>query len=135
MPLNDSFERIYKKCGKNPYRTSNYIAHQARLLAEEYDNEISHSEAIAYVVSGNMPDTSNIASTYTNKYNLPDKVASMVSDIYESDIRNAVKQSLDQSIESHRLMIDYCNITDDGKKARIRILTKMLFDELHIIEV
>ena len=70
MPLNDSFERIYKKCGKNPYRTSNYIAHQARLLAEEYDNGISHSEAIACVVSGKKPSISSIAPIYTNKYQL-----------------------------------------------------------------
>lgn len=135
MPLNDSFERIYKKCGKNPYRTSNYIAHQARLLAEEYDNEISHSEAIACVVSGKKPLVQNIMPVYTSKYNLPDRVAQLVSDIYESDIREAVKQSLDLSIENHRLMIEYGNVSNEAKQSRIRILVKMLFDELNVIVV
>lgn len=135
MPLNDSFERIYKKCGKNPYRTSNYIAHQARLLAEEYDNEISHSEAIACVISGKKPSISSIAPIYTNKYNLPDRVAQLVSDIYEPDIREAVKQSLDLSIENHRLMIEYGDVSNEAKQSRIRILVKMLFDELNVIVV
>ena len=120
-------QNIKKKCHDNSYRIVNVLAHEARKLANKYDNKITHAEAISYVIAGNEPDMPTVRDKLTPK--TKQDLDNALSDIFEEDIRNSVKASLYTSVQNKEMWYDYLGITDETKQARIRILTNMLYAE------
>jgi len=110
----------------NRYGIVKDIGCQARRLAEEYENNIFHSEAISHILMGTKPE---------NKYYFSDEyeatqIKEMFCYIDDVSVKNAVYDSFYASKQHSNLIYLYNDITDNPRKARVRILTRRLWYEL-----
>ena len=110
----------------NPYRVVRDIGKQARALSEEYNNSIFHSEAITHILQGSKP---------SNKYYFSDEyeavfIKEMFCYIDDIEVKNAVYDSFYASKFRHNLIYLYNDITEEPRRARVRILTRRLWYEL-----
>lgn len=123
----DSKLRKSLESDNNRFATIKNIGKQARLLSEEYDNAIFHSEAITHIVNGTTPD---------NKYYFADEweaeqIKEMFCYIDDVSVKNAVYDSFYASKAKNNLVYMYNDITDSPRKSRVRVLTRMLWYSLY----
>lgn len=132
--LEDSknFEKYVKLCGGNRYVATTFVSKQAKILAEKYQNVISYSEALTWIISGKAP---KIISNY--KYILKQRekgplilADSMLSNIQDEKIKQSVLESIKRSNKVGHLIYFYKDVYDKYRRARIRILTNIIWDEM-----
>lgn len=103
------------------------VAKEARSLADEYDNNIFHSEALSFVMTGAKPN---------NKYRYADEyeatvIKEMCCYIDDIEVKNAVYDSFYLSKSHNNLIYEYNDITDLPRQARVRVLTRMLWHKIY----
>jgi len=103
------------------------VAKKARSLADEYDNNIFHSEALSFVMTGAMPD---------NKYRYADEYeATIIKEMFcyidDIEVKNAVYDSFYLSKSHNNLIYEYNDIADPPRQARVRVLTRMLWHKVY----
>ena len=98
-------------------------------MANEYEDQILHSEAITHALHGTKPKLKHIVKWESEAAEIRDIFCS----IEDKDICDAVYDSFYASREAHNLVYRYNGIRDEYKKARVRILTKMLWYSLYKI--
>lgn len=103
------------------------VAKKARSLADEYDNNIFHSEALSFVMTGAKPD---------NKYRYADEYeATIIKEMFcyidDNDVKNAVYDSFYASKSCNNLIYEYNDISDPPRQARVRVLTRMLWHKVY----
>ena len=104
------------------------VSNQARSLADRSGNSILHSEAISMVLKGEQTDIisdDELIDEYESKY-----IKELFMYIDDKDIKDAVYDSFYDSKLKKNLVYVYNNISDAYKKARVRILTRMLWYNL-----
>lgn len=104
------------------------ISNQARSLADRSGNSILHSEAISMVLNGDQTDIisdDEIIDEYESKY-----IKELFMYIDDKEIKDAVYDSFYDSKSKKNLVYVYNNISDIHKRARVRILTRMLWYNL-----
>lgn len=104
------------------------VSNQARSLADRSGNSILHSEAISMVLKGEQTDIisdDELIDEYESKY-----IKELFMYIDDKDIKDAVYDSFYDSKLKKNLVYVYNNISDVHKKARVRILTRMLWYNL-----
>lgn len=109
------------------YRQVIRVAKKARSLADEYDNNIFHSEALSFVMTGAKPD---------NKYRYADEYeATVIKEMFcyidDIEVKNAVYDSFYLSKSHNNLIYEYNDITDPPRQARVRVLTRMLWHKIY----
>lgn len=110
----------------NPYNDIRKIAAQARALANDYDNEVAHSQALTHVLHGTKP-------TMKEQYH-SEREAEIIRDFFcsidDKEICDAVYDSYYEGKTKRNLVYVYNNISDESQKARVRILVKMLLRKM-----
>lgn len=129
----DQLKPFIKLCG-NKYAATRYVAKEARKLAEEYDNVISHAEALTWVLTGEIPK--DILSYYQDMVKLKrhrslSAAYELIEYVLDEDIKESVVESYIRSLRAGHLIYYYHGVYDEYKQARVRILTRMVWDELH----
>lgn len=122
----DHAVRKQLESSSNMYGIVRSIQEDSRTLADDYDNKILHSEAITCVVRGAEPDPKHI---YDDEYEA-ETIREMFCYIEDQEVCNAVYDSFFASKEANNLKYIYNDIQSEPIKARIRILTRMLWDQL-----
>lgn len=110
-----------------------YISSVARKLRCSVDNCISESCALTWAVTGEVPacviqwrkQKSRKRNVYTEF--IKDKLC-YIDDV---EVRDAVDASIRLSRSEFHLIYEYQEIRDENKKARVRIICNMIWDDLH----
>lgn len=135
MIFGDKYLQKYiDHCG-NRYAAIRYVAKKARNLAEKYENVISHAEALTWVLTNEAPN--NILSYYYRMLELREQgslsaAKEQIAHILDKNVKNSVIESLRRSIQAGYLIYHYEEVYDSDRKARVRILTNMLWDKIQI---
>ena len=110
----------------NPYNEIRKIAAQARALANDYDNEVSHSQALTHALHGTKP-------MMKEQYH-SEREAEIIRDFFcsieDKEVCNAVYDSYYEGKAKRNLVYVYNDISDESRKARVRILVKMLLRKM-----
>lgn len=117
------FRKHMESC--NPYMCIQNVSMAARELADKYDNKISHSEALTYVIHDSEPDKNSLMhlkNEYEENY-----IREQFCYIDDKEICNAVYDSFYESKKHNNLIFIYNNLTDLNKQARVRVITRTLW--------
>lgn len=127
----DTFEYIKSLFG-NEFAAVNYLASKAREKAEEYDNHISHSEALNWIYTGMAPDSiDNIINRLSEEDIVMNEILETMTQIDTQTIKDAVFDSMCESIDNHHLIYVYKGINNSADEARVRIICNMIWDAIH----
>lgn len=123
--LKREFDALADKLGST-YAAVNYIAKSARQKRNQVDNRILESQAITWVLTGIQPKLSKRAINISDWANLNylDEVLSYVDD---ENVCVSVRASYSKSAELHHLIYCYHTDLNDSQKARVRVLTRMIW--------
>lgn len=114
-----------------------YVSELARTRAKRAHNRILESEAISWVLTGDKPQILNNmehANMPRSRLKL-DYILDKLCYVEDIDVRDAVCSTLKYSIQASHLIYVYNNIKDVYRQSRIRVLSNMLWDELHLIDI
>lgn len=128
MSFSDDFN--FRRCLEsvpNRYAVVNDIGKKARELAKEYDNTIFHSEAISCLINGVKPEPRYV---FRDEYEAT-VIKEMFCYIDDISVKNAVYDSFYKSKHCNNLVYMYNDITDEPRKSRVRVLTRMLWYQLN----
>lgn len=129
MSLKDDYSfRKFLEVQDNKFGLILGVARQARELSEDYDDLILHSEAITHTVHGTKPRLKDITRWESEAFEIKD----MFCSIEDVDVCNAVYDSFYASKAAGNLLYVYNNIENPYIRARVRILTRMLWDKLNM---
>lgn len=128
MSLKDDYNfRKFLETQPNKFGLVVDVARDARKIANEYDEQILHSEAITYSLHGTRPKLKQIVKWESEAAEIKD----IFCYIEDKEICDAVYDSFYASKERHNLVYRYNGIRDEYKKARVRILTKKLWYSIY----
>lgn len=129
MDFSNDFEfRKRLEQSDNPYTEVVSVMKAARKLAAECDNKILHSAAISHVINGTEP-AHVFVEDFRDEY-IAYHVRELFCGILDTEIKNAVYDSFYDSKEKRNLVYRYNGIMDENKRARVRVLTRMLWFKL-----
>lgn len=120
--------RRYLETADNPYDEVMQVASKARELSALYNNKILHSEAITSIIHGTQPDIQclfDIESEFESRY-----IREVFCYIDDKELCDAVYDSFYASKEKNNLIYVYNSISEPDRRARIRVLTRMLWYKL-----
>lgn len=127
LPTDSNFSQYINKLG-NSYAAVNYIAKQAKKLASDNDNKILYSEAITWLLTGDKPKVLDIILAREQKAHIhTDYIDDLLSLVDNPLICQSVRQSIKASKLCNHLIYFYTHLSDDNDKARVRILTRMVW--------
>lgn len=118
------FQELSEQLGSS-FAATMYIAAEARKLAESYDNVISHSEALNWVVTGVRPtilDRINVTEIHTDTSKLD-----ILNYIDDEEVKAAVRCSYEASCRSRNLVYEYNQVSDESRQTRIRVITRLIW--------
>ena len=114
-----------------------YVSKLARHRAKSVDNCITESQAISWVITGVKP--ANIESYMKEKKRRETADLTYAEDrllyIEDKEVKEAVRLTITMSREQKHLIYNYNDICDEPRKARVRILSSMIWDEMKRIQV
>lgn len=129
MSLKDDMGfRRYLETADNPYAEVIQVVSKARELSALYNNRILHSEAITSAIHGTQPDIQcllDIESEFESRY-----IREVFCYIDDKELCDAVYDSFYASREKNNLIYVYNSIAEPDRRARIRVLTRMLWYKL-----
>ena len=118
----------------NIYLAVKHVAEEARKL-QSANVRLSEARAITWVLSGKIPEELSPDYPRTKRKS---EVAKVIDDYLEgvtkSEIRSAVKETIVKSLGDHHLLYEYLNVLDEGDRARVRVLSNMIWCKLETIE-
>lgn len=122
------YRRKLEHCD-NIYVEVKKIMSAARKLSAECDNSILHSQAISSVIRGDaieqMPHITEAQDEYEAQH-----IRELFCYIADKEVCDAVYDSFYDSKKHKHLIYVYNSIDDEPRKARVRVLTRMLWHTL-----
>lgn len=128
-PRMKEFENLYG----NAFAAIIQVSDQARKEVDKSYHILSSSQALSYVLNQKIPHKMSKV-TYNKRFTYADYMISQLEDdlkdIYDENLREAVKKSLYNSFKAGYLIYSYKNIDIPQKQGRVRILCKILWDKV-----
>ena len=129
------FEKYVEAFG-NIFAAINYVSDVARRRRNRVYNCISESQALTWVVSGIEPK--DLYKNYKLRLQYLHRIDLYIEDrlcyIEDADVRDAVASSIAISQENRHLIYKYNSIEDEYIQARVRIICRMIWDEIQRLE-
>lgn len=120
---NSRLAEIENKLGFYPSIT--FIASEARKLRFSLDYDITESQALAWVLSGVTPERHKIPiKDLEYSVSLEDRLLKYID---KPSIKKSVKMSVEDTEIHHHLIYRYTADLNDSEKARVRILTRVIW--------
>lgn len=123
MSLNKNpyFDTLCKQL--NPYQAMMQIAQDSRQMCLNMPHRIDMSEAMDFVAKGETPDP--------NKYidHRMDHVEDYLCGVADKEVADAVRISYAKSLKYNNLVYVYNQVRDNHRRAKIRIILKMLWQD------
>ena len=122
--LKKEFDQLAEALGST-FAAVNFIAKLAREKREQSNYSLLESEAISWVLTGKEPPK--------NRYPKSDilhhvfEISDLLSEIDDEEVAESVWQSYEISLKEHHLIYQYQEGMCEGQKARVRILSRMIW--------
>lgn len=128
---NKYLSEYINKCG-GKYNATVFVGKEARKLCEKYDNVISHAEALTWLLSGVVPEG---VKQYEKRIKQREQrslwyAKEYLSNILDQEVAKSVLESIRKSKEKNHVEIIYTSVLDENRRARVRILTRKIWDEM-----
>lgn len=120
LVVNPAYNQLNESLG--PYLATMQMAQDAREIAVSLDNRITLSSALNYAASGLVPDPKDYPDHRL------DRVKNYIDYIDDIEIKSAVIKSYEASLAKYNLIYDYNTVEDGPRRARIRVLMNILWD-------
>lgn len=129
---NRNLDKYIELCGSR-YSATAYVGFLARKLAEKYENVITHAEALSWILSGVEPEPIRDYSERIERRSQRSlRLAhNYLSNIHDDAVKESVLSSLKKSKEVGHLIYRYQDVYDRNRQARVRILSRILWDKMH----
>ena len=121
---------VDEECNGSLYMAVNLVAKQARKKLAQADYMILDSQAISWALTSIPPEVihKRPSEAYpTECYGLT-FLEDMLSYVDDESVEESVKISYDHSVKGNHLIYSYNKDLDPSRKARVRILTRMAWD-------
>lgn len=115
------FQQIAKSFD-SVYGATMYVAKSARRYAEDSHNLVLHSEAIDWVLTGEVPEILNQSHRRTISY-----IDDLLSQVSDASVRRSVRCSVYESMKNKYLVYKYIDVLDEPRRCRVRVLTRMIW--------
>ena len=127
IALNDMIDR-----SDNIFDVANEIARKSRDIERICHNSVSTSESIRWAITGYPPDDIDKRMYQHAKANCSKTsyMEDVISYIDDDSLIDAVRFSFDKSVDIGRPYFNYGDISDEGKKSRLRVLVQMFWYEM-----
>lgn len=131
----ECFDALVAKSGST-FDTIQQLSLQSRKKMKECQNVISESEALTWAVSGVAPKNIRkrmkarelrLNAYQPVRYYQEEYMEDLLTGVDDIDIRQSVRKSFNKSKEVGHLIYMYINDLSDGNKARVRILTNLVW--------
>lgn len=115
----------------NVYKAVYELGQAAAKRVKDCNNKISNAEGISWVLNGHKPDYEHRRAYWdTKKAIIEEYIATNLELIYDKKICKCVRSSVWNSLNHRYLLYDYKGVDDESRRARIRILTKLIWYEI-----
>nr|DAE37501.1 MAG TPA: hypothetical protein [Caudoviricetes sp.] len=126
-----NFKVWVERCNGNVYRAVYELGQSAAKRVKDCNNKISNSEAISWVLNGDKPDYEHRRAYWdTKKAIIEQYIDTNLELVDDKQIRKCVRSSVWDSLNHRYLLYDYKGVDDEPRRARIRILTKLIWYEI-----
>ena len=122
MPLNYSpyYEELCKRI--NPYQAILQMAKETRSICNSLPNRITESVALDYAARNEIPNPNDFPDHRL------DRVREYLLYVEDIEIKSAVISSYEETLKKNNLVYEYKTISDEPRKARVRVITNILWD-------
>ena len=115
----------------NVYKAVYELGQAAAKRVKDCNNKISNAEGISWVLNGYKPDYEHRRAYWdTKKAIIEEYIATNLELIDDKKICKCVRSSVWNSLNHRYLLYDYKGVDDESRRARIRILTKLIWYEI-----
>lgn len=118
--VNPTYNQLNESLG--PYLATLQMAQDAREIAASLDNRITISSALDFAAKGLQPDPKDYPDHRL------DRVKNYIEYITDIEVKSAVIKSYEESLEINNLYYDYNTVEDEPRRARVRIIMNILWD-------
>lgn len=131
------FNTYVEAFGGNTFAAIDYVSKVARHRAKSVHNCITESQAISWVITGIEPKTLRKNLEYRKIRKTLDLRYAEDRLFYIDDklVREATRETILESREKKHLIYKYKDIFDEPRKARVRILSNIIWDEMRKIRI
>lgn len=123
----EHFRKLVDECG-SPYAAVNHIAMEARRKLKEVDSQILDSKAITWALTGIPPKIHNRNEAYYLRDEAQAYLDDMLCYVDDEDVCESVRNSYKTSKRANHLIYVYKNDLDESRRARVRILTRIVWE-------
>ena len=120
----DRLQKRYEAKYGNRFAAINAIARDVRAFQRKHPTA-SHPEAVEYLTTGELP--AKLQRREARQNIVISDMESVIREIDDKEIRNAVKQSVKEMKAQRHLIYQYNNITDVNAQSRVRVICNMLW--------
>lgn len=126
----DCVSNVVSQCGGNPFEACRVISEKASWLVKVTRGTADASEGVTWALTGKLPN--NLKKRMENHMKLESPrtsyMVNLLSYVDDDDVVESVKQSYDQSVAIDSLTFYYPVKLTTGQKARVRVLTRMCWE-------
>ena len=128
---NEKFDVIANECG-NTFEAVKLIANCADYISKSTFHKVDESDAIEWVMTRKYPKFEHLRSYPQSRQHLIDTYISTYTELVDdAQVIYSVKLSIYSSCKYHRLKFVYNFGPDEYRRSRVRILTRVIWYELH----
>lgn len=120
LVINPAYNQLKESLG--PFLATMQMAKEAREISNSLDNRITCSSALDFAARGMLPDPKDYPDHRL------DRVKNYIDYVSDIEIKSAVIKSYEESLKLNNLSYVYNTVEDEPRKARIRIIMNILWD-------
>lgn len=126
-----NFKAWVERYNGNVYRAVYELGQAASKLVKKCNNKISNSEGISWLLNGNKPEYEH-RRTYsdTKRAIIEEYIDTNLELVDDKQICTCVRSSVWDSLNHRYLLYNYNGVEEESRRARIRILTKLIWYEI-----
>lgn len=134
--FNSKFNDYELACGGR-FAAIMYISQVARHRAKSVHNCITESQAISWVITGIEPESLKPNLAKWHKRRIMDILYAEDRLLYieDKEVADAVRETVMSARKTNNLVYSYKEVCDESRKARVRILSQLIWDEMRHVRI
>ena len=129
MIYDSNFDKLLDMFDNNRFQVVIYVSKLARKLSQDVYNIIRGSESLSWAISGITPENlERRIHKYLNNTQIDDMISYKLELVSNESVKDAVFETIHESLKSKHLIYVYKDIEDPHLKSRVRILSNIIWE-------